>query len=89
MVTQIVKMQVADFNKWKQIHAKLDNLQKQHGLNNGQIAVDPENPNNVTLILNWRDVEEMRKYTQLPEVAQAMHLAGLKAPPQVKVFQEI
>ena len=89
MVTQIVKMQVADFNKWKQINDKLQQIQAQHGLNNAHVSVDPANTNNVTLILDWQNEEQMRKYTQLKEVAQAMHMAGLKAPPQVKVFKQL
>lgn len=89
MVTQIVKMQVADFQKWKQINDKLQQIQAQHGLNNAHVSVDPTDTSKVTLILDWKDVEQMRKYMQLKEVAQAMHLAGLKAPPTVKVFQEL
>ena len=89
MITQIVKMQVADFQKWRQMHDRLKQIQDRHGLNNSHITVDPTDSTKVTLILDWQDEDQMRQYSQSKEVAQVMHLSGLKAPPSIKVFKQI
>lgn len=43
-----------------------------------------DNPNEITAILGWSDVEKAKAFIQSPELKTAMEKAGVTSPPEVR-----
>lgn len=43
-----------------------------------------DNPNEITAILGWSDVEKAKAFIQSPELKAAMENAGVTSPPEVR-----
>ena len=43
-----------------------------------------DNPNEITAILGWSDVEKAKAFAQSPELKAAMEKAGVTSPPEVR-----
>ena len=43
-----------------------------------------DNPNEITAIMGWSDVEKAKAFVQSPELKAAMEKAGVTGPPEVR-----
>ena len=43
-----------------------------------------DNPNEITAILGWSDVEKAEAFVESPELKAAMEKAGVTSPPEVR-----
>ncbi len=46
-----------------------------------------DNPNEITAILGWSDVEKAKSFIQSPELKAAMEKAGVTGPPEVRFLE--
>ncbi len=46
-----------------------------------------DNPNEITAILGWSDVEKAKAFIQSPELKAAMQKAGVAGPPEVRYLK--
>jgi quinol monooxygenase YgiN len=88
MVFVHVRHQVEDYNKWRAGFDANITARKAGGALEGEYVMrDVENPNDVTIVLEWESVEKARQFTQSPELKEAMQNAGVTGPPEVRFLE--
>ncbi|MBI5651890.1 MAG: hypothetical protein HZC40_15855 [Chloroflexi bacterium] len=82
MATVIIRFQVQDFTKWKPTFDEFSTLRREHGSQGGRVFQSAENPNAVTIELDWDNVENARRFYAMDNVRQAMQRAGVQGAPE-------
>jgi hypothetical protein len=82
MVELMVRHTVADYGKWRPYFDGDDQRRKDCGATGTkQVYRDQEDPNTITLIMEWDTAENARKFTQDPALAAVMQQAGVVGRP--------
>jgi quinol monooxygenase YgiN len=87
MVYVSVRQTVEDYKKWRPF---FDNDASRRraagGTGVNQVYCDVENPNVVTVVLEWDNLENAHKFTNDPALREVMQKAGVVGAPMI-VFQ--
>lgn len=83
MAYMLVTHQVEDFAKWKDVFDEVKPLRDEAGEVSAAIFQDASNPNTVTGLFEWDNLENARAYAASPNLKAAMQKAGVTSPPQI------
>jgi len=87
MVYINIQHRVADFEKWRQEFDAHQSFRREGGATGSQqVFQDVSDPNLVTVLLEWKDVEKAQKFTSSPALAEAMEKAGVIGQPISRSF---
>jgi heme-degrading monooxygenase HmoA len=84
MINVSIRHTIADYAKW---HAGFDAHEAARraagatGVN--QVYRDVENPNQITVMLEWDNAENARKFASDPALKEVMQAAGVTSAPEV------
>jgi hypothetical protein len=83
-----VRHLVADFTKWRH-HFDADLARRKDSGATGieYVYRDLENPNMVTIIMQWESLEKARKFVQDPKLAELMKDSGVLSEPEVRFLR--
>jgi heme-degrading monooxygenase HmoA len=88
MVYIYVRNTVEDYARWRE---GFDNhaAARQAGGATDEVYVmrNVDDPNDITLILGWSDLEKARAFTQSASLKEAMQKAGVTGPPEVRFLE--
>lgn len=88
MASMLVQQTVKDFAEWKKSYDAMAGVRAAKGALSDQIFCDENDPNKVTVILNWESLEKAKQYAQSPELKAAMQEAGVEGPPSIHFLNE-
>jgi quinol monooxygenase YgiN len=88
MAVMLAQHTVKDFEAWKKVYDSVADSRASNGELSDQIFRDASDPNKLTLIFKWDTLENARKYSQSPELRQAMEKAGVLGPPTISFLNE-
>ncbi len=88
MATMLVQHQVSDFAKWKEVYDSVYDLRKSNGELSDDIYRDADDPNSLTIVFKWDSLERAKRYSQSPELKEAMQKAGVAGPPKIFFLNE-
>jgi quinol monooxygenase YgiN len=84
MVCVILRSTVEAYEKWRPVFDSLEELRRSRGSKGvNQVFRDADNPNTVTLILEWDNADNARKFLGSTELREAMQRAGVVGAPAV------
>jgi heme-degrading monooxygenase HmoA len=84
MVYIHVQHTVEDFDRWKAaFDAHASTREAGGGTGKDQVLRDTEKPNQLTVILEWDELDKARQFAQSQELREAMQNAGVTGPPTV------
>lgn len=84
MVSVNVRHTVADYGKWRPVFDEDDARRRAGGqLGVPQVYRDVDNPNIITLILEWDTAEKANKFVHDPALGAVMETAGVIGMPAV------
>ena len=89
MIYVIVKHKVKDFKKWKPLFEAHHVVRKAMGSHGGQVFQNLENPNDITIIMKWDNIENAHKFMNLPDLKETMEKAGVMEKPEVHFLDEV
>jgi heme-degrading monooxygenase HmoA len=73
-----VRLDVADFSKWRAGFDAYAAARQGYGATgNNQIFRDHDNPNTVTIILEWEDDKRAREWFSSPTLREAQQTSGI------------
>ena len=72
MVNIILREKVEDFEKWKTIFEEYDSARKEAGRQSVEIFRNGEDTSDVTVLLNWDNIENFQKFGQSEVIKEAM-----------------
>jgi heme-degrading monooxygenase HmoA len=85
----LVHHKVKEYKKWKPIYDKNTAMRKAGGSQGARLLRSVSNPNEITLLFEWNDVEKARQFTMSEDLKKAMREAGVTSPPDISFLEEI
>lgn len=88
MIYLHVRHTVEDFAMWKEgfdNHAAA--RQASGATDEVYVMRDVDDPNDITVVLGWSDLEKARAFTQSASLKEAMQKAGVTGPPEVRFLE--
>jgi heme-degrading monooxygenase HmoA len=83
-----VRHTVEDYARWRE---GFDNhaAARQAGGATDEVYVmrNVDDPNEITIILGWSDLEQARAFTESASLREAMQKAGVTGPPEVRFLE--
>jgi len=88
MVYINLRLNVADYDKWRLGFEANETSRRSAGSTGvNQFYRDVENPNNVTLVLEWEEASKARAFLNDPHTKASMDEAGVTGRPMVVAVQ--
>ena len=88
MVYIYVHHTVEDYGKWKAAFDAHAPLRKAGGsTENINILRNADDPNDLTVLIGWSDLQKARAFSQSPELRAAMAQAGVTSQPTVRFLE--
>ena len=88
MVYIHLRLNVTDYDKWRAgFDAQESNRMSAGSTGINQLYRDVENPNNVTLIMEWDEAVNAQAYLNDPNTKTSMDAAGVTGRPSVVAVQ--
>ena len=87
MVYQKLTHTVKDFDVWKPGFVNNADLRKSHSCTKTRVYTEPGNKNIISVVMEWADKDQMKKFGESPALKEAMKHAGVVSPPEV-AFQD-
>lgn len=88
MLTQI---SVEDYEKWKVVFDEMGAARQATGSKGGIVLRNADDPNQITALLEFDNLDNARAYAASDELREAMQRAGviLTGPPNVSYYDEV
>jgi heme-degrading monooxygenase HmoA len=77
MSRMIVNQKVEDFNKWKSAFDSVEPVRRKYGSTGASVFRGLSDPNSVVIITDWGNADQAHKYSQSPELKEAMKRGGV------------
>jgi quinol monooxygenase YgiN len=88
MIYLYVHHTVEDYARWREGFDKHAPTRQAAGATDEVYVMQTvDNPNEITVILGWSDVEKAKAFTQSPDLKEAMEKAGVTGPPEVRFLK--
>jgi len=86
MVTVVVSHKVADFKRWLPFFEKHAEKRVPAGCTKADVYRTLEDPNNVTVLFNWKDAESFKRFGQSDDLRETMMAAGVLGQPTITIL---
>ncbi len=83
MATLLVHHKVQDYPTWRKIFDETTLTRTRFGSTGQQVYRSPSDPNEITILTEWKDISQARAYSQSNEMKEAMQNAGVISQPDV------
>jgi heme-degrading monooxygenase HmoA len=88
MVNIYVRHSVEDYARWREGFDNHAAARQAGGATDaGRVMRNVDDPNDITIILGWSDLEKARAFTQSASLKEAMQKAGVTGPPEVRFLE--
>ena len=85
MVYVSVRHTVADYAKWRPVFDANESSRRAGGATGiQQVYRDLENPNDITIVMEWDKRENAEKFLHSPALAETMKTAGVASAPEAR-----
>jgi heme-degrading monooxygenase HmoA len=85
----LVRSKVEDYAKWKSVYDEMGATRKAHGSKGGYIFRNAEDPNEVVVLLEFKDIKSASQFAQSTNLKEAMKRAGVSDKPDIYLLNEI
>lgn len=89
MPYMLVQHTVEDYEKWKAVFDEHgEAARRAAGSKGGLVLRSPDNPNQVTILLEWDSLENARAFANSDDLREAMERAGVTGAPSINFLDE-
>ena len=85
----IVHLQVRDFATWKPLYDAHSRSRAAAGLAKDHVLQSVDDPNLVTVVMDFADVATAKAFAASPDLAAAMQAAGVVGAPAIHVLKKV
>ena len=89
MIQVLVHHEVADYQSWRAIFDAALDFRHQGGELSCRIFRKAGNPNDLTLLFDWDNLEHAQRYITSAELRAKMNAAGVKGVPEIQYLAEM
>jgi heme-degrading monooxygenase HmoA len=72
----LVRLKIADYATFKPVFDQVSSVRKAHGSKGGTLFREADSPNEVTVLLEWDNLENARKFIQSEVVKKSLKESG-------------
>jgi len=84
----IVQHTVRDYDAWRPAFDAHGSVRAEYGCRSHTIYRDPDNPNDVTILLDYASRERAEEFMKDPSLAEAMQRGGVVSEPSFRWLEE-
>ena len=88
MTWGMVRINVKDYEQWKQQFDGFAAVRREFGSKGGFVLRDVDDANRITVMLEYPDADSFRRIVQDPRMAEAQRRGGVIPPPEVAILEE-
>jgi heme-degrading monooxygenase HmoA len=88
MAYTLVRHQVEDYAKWKEVFEGASEFRRSYGEQSTQVFRDSDDPNTVTILNKWNDLNKAKEFFTLDEIKQKMKEGGMTSEPTIHFLDE-
>jgi quinol monooxygenase YgiN len=88
MATLFVHHKVKDYVAWRKTFDDLTSMRTGHGCTGHKVFQSPSDPNEITILTDWKDVDQAKTYAASSDLAEGMKNAGVISQPDVAFLVE-
>ncbi len=85
----LVRDKIEDYAKWKPLFDEYGATRKANGCMGERLFRNADNPNDLVILLEWDDLEKVRRFTQSQGLREQMQHAGVVGQPDVCFLNEV
>ncbi len=89
MVNILVHHEIADYPAWKAVFDASLDFRHLHGERSCRIFHAVGNPNDLTLLFEWENLDQARRFMSSDDLKTRMAKAGVKGQPQIEFLTEM
>ena len=88
MPVLLIRHRVADYPAWKHVFDEQGGTRWSNGCRGGQVFRNPDDPDEVWIILAWDDLLRARLYSQSDELLESLKRAGITDEPDMWFLEQ-
>jgi heme-degrading monooxygenase HmoA len=88
MVYLLMQQEVADYEKWRTVFDSMESVRRSAGARSDRVFRHVDNPNAVTLLIAWDDVESAQNWMGDARLRAALKEAGVMGQPNIFYLNE-
>ena len=88
MATLYVNHKVKDYTTWRKVFDDLTAMRTGHGCTGHKVYQAPGDPNNVTILTEWKTIDNAKEYSTSEDLKAGMKDAGVISQPDVAFLAE-
>jgi quinol monooxygenase YgiN len=89
MAVLIVKLQVADYETWKNFFDEVEEVRREYGWQKHELFQDAANPNTAVVVGHLESLDSARRYLADERVRAAVARSGVQGPPEAWFLNEV
>src|SRR5689334_7913627 len=89
MPVSMIRHKVRNYAQWKPIYDQHRSVRRSSGCVSEQLYAEATDPNLLTVILEWDDLEKARKFGQSEDLKKTMQNAGVVGQPEITFLEPI
>ena len=89
MAKLYVHHKIKDYGAWRKIFDGQTAVRTQFGCTGHQVFQSPSDPTEITILTDWKNVDQARAYAMSNELKEAMKDAGVLSQPDVAFLAEV
>lgn len=89
MATLFVHHKVQDYPTWRKFFDEATLTRTRFGSTGQQVYCSPTDPNEITILTEWKDISGAKAYAQSNELKEVMQNAGVISQPDVMFLDEV
>jgi quinol monooxygenase YgiN len=89
MITLLVRHKVADYERWKAAFDQQMAVRHHGGERSCRIFRSADDPNELTLLFEWEDLNRARSFMNSPEARSYIQQAGVTGVPEIHFLTEM
>ncbi len=88
MTFMLMQQEVADYTQWRPVFDSNEAVRRSRGVQSTRVFRGLDNPNTVTLLVEWDDIEHAKSWLNDARLHAAMQAAGVLSAPVVTFLNE-
>lgn len=88
MTYLLMQQEIVDYEKWRSVFDSMESVRRSAGARSERIFRGVDNPNAVTLLITWDDIESARNWMGDPRLREALKQAGVIGQPSITYLDE-
>lgn len=87
-VTAVVRHKVADYDAWRQVYDRLDEVQRSGGVTAESVHRLIGDPDEVLVVHKFDTADAAQAFFANEQLKEGMQEAGVQGPPRIELYQD-